>query len=157
MTCCLLCVRSKSHRSRKKAKERREEEDRITARERALQDEVCPTYRSDETRDAAALGAIFECTLLILILVACPVALCTNCPMLTSWRGCVSDVFGLCFGRRAAKARGFFIASNLVWCLIVSMNGLKCLFSTWCLVGVLCTARSTPFFSFCCRSLLLPC
>ena len=56
MTCCLLCVRSKSHRSRKKAKERREEEDRIAARERALQDEVCSTGSGDEARDAAALG-----------------------------------------------------------------------------------------------------
>lgn len=43
------CARSKSHRSRKKAKERREEEDRITARERALQDEVRCTYNTAVT------------------------------------------------------------------------------------------------------------
>lgn len=36
----LLLGRSKGHKSRKKAKERREEEERVAARERALQDEV---------------------------------------------------------------------------------------------------------------------
>ena len=40
MTNCFMFVRNTGHRSRKKAREKREEEEQIAAKERALEDDV---------------------------------------------------------------------------------------------------------------------